>query len=182
MAVRAVNVLDIVEVATSLIDTPSAGEPRQTHEVAEKDLQSACLFVAMGEPVEAVSRKMGINLGSLTTWLRSDAGMDLLIRLQTGLFQDPADRIKRMQHLALDTQVRLLTRGSDAVQAKVADSLLDRGSGKAIQKNDGRPVVTVTDMQNADRMLASQQEKLERLEQMRRTLVEAGRKALPAGK
>lgn len=173
MSFRAANVLDVVEIATTLIDTPSGEAPRSVSEIPEKDMQAACLFVAMGEPTEAVARKMGINLGSLNQWLRSDAGMDLLIRLQTGLFQDPQDRIQRMQHMALDTQLRLLTKGSDTVQAKISDSLLDRGSGKAVQKQEGRKAITVADMANADRMLATQQDKLSRLEEMRKKLIAA---------
>lgn len=165
MSIKTASVLDIVEIATSLID--STPEEQKTASELERDLQCAVMFLALGESNEAVCRKFGLTYARLDGFLKTQAGLDLLLKLQSGLFTDPQERVQRMQHLALDAQMRLMVRGSDAVVAKVAQDILDRGGGKAVQRIETRSTISVTNIQDADRMLSNQQEKLRRLEEVR---------------
>jgi hypothetical protein len=174
MAVK--SVIDIVEVATQLLDQKPV--EKQTEDEKVRNLQCATMFLAMGESMEMVARKFRLDPMEFATYVRSEQGMDLLIRLQSGMFSDPAERVKRMQHMALDTMTKLLFRATDATQAKVAADILDRGGGKAVQRIETRSTISVTDIAKADEVLVNQSERLARLEEKKKLLLSA-RKSPP---
>lgn len=150
--------------------------PREGGEMDERDRKMICMLVAMGEPIEAVARKVEVEEKVVHAIIGSDDGMDQILRFQMAMFPDPMVRVKRMANLALDTQMKLMTRAgtSDSVLAKVTQDVLDRAMGKATQVVENRNLnVNVTDMQSADRALKAQQERLARLEAVQQKLLEA---------
>ena len=137
-------------------------------QLSEKDKQMVAVLVAVGEPAEQTAGKLGLDRKVVEEYLKSPEGSEQVIRIQTALYPDPGQRLKRLAHLAIDTNVRLLLRGkSEAVVAKVAADVLDRSQGKAVQVHENRNLnVNVTDLAAADRALKAQEERLKKLEEV----------------
>lgn len=146
----------------------------------ERDKKMVCLLIANGEPEEAVSHKLGFTMKQVSDVIRSDGGLEMIIRLQTALYPDPMQRVKRLGNMALDAQLRILLRStSDATVAKVASDMLDRGSGKAVQVVESRNLnVSITDMAAADRAMKTANERLAYLEDQQNKLLAARHAAL----
>jgi hypothetical protein len=154
---------------------PAAGVKSDKGVLDEKDKKMVCLLIAIGEPEEAVARKLGFSKAQVSAVIRGDDGIEMIIRLQTAAFPDPHARVKRMANLALDTQLKLMLRSdSDAVVAKITSDILDRSMGKATQVVENRNLnVNITDMASADRALTAQHERLARLEAQQQKLLKA---------
>lgn len=144
----------------------------------ENGQRMVCLLVALGEPLEQIARKLEVTRTEVDKVINSPGGIEQVIRFQTAAFPDPLARVKRMAHLALDTQMRLLIRStSDATVAKVASDILDRSTGKATQVIENRNLnVNITDTASADRALRATEERLERLLAVEQKLLQAGQK------
>jgi hypothetical protein len=140
-----------------------------------EDKKMVALLVAMGEPAEVVAKKLSMDRQAVEDYVRTKAGTDVVIKMQTALFPDPAARIKKCAHMAIDATLKLLLQGkTEAVVAKVAGDILDRSMGKAVQINENRNInIDVADMAAADKALAAQMERLNRLEETQRRLTQA---------
>ena len=140
-----------------------------------RDIKMICLLTALGEPVEQISRKLGVDKEEVSKLIRKDDAIELIIKLQTSVCPDPMARVKRMANMALDTQLRLLMKStSDAVVSKITFDILDRASGKATQVIESRNLTgNVTDMEQVDKALTAQQERLERLEALQKKLLKS---------
>lgn len=144
----------------------------------DKDKKMVCLLIATGEPLEVAASKLELDKMVVERYVKSTEGVEQIIKMQTAMFPDPMVRMKRNVHLAIDASMRLLLRStSDTVVAKVAADFMDRGCGKATQVIENRNLnINITDMAAADRALAAQQERLERLEATQQKLLAAGAK------
>ena len=162
------------------LDLPVAKNVVPATAVDDRDKKMICLLIAMGEPEEAVARKLGFDKNTVNKVIRGNDGIETIIRLQTAAFPDPQARVKRMANVALDRMMKLLMHStSDATVAKVAGDILDRSMGKATQVVENRNLnVNVTDMASADRALKAQQERLERLEATQKKLLASRRAAI----
>jgi hypothetical protein len=157
------NLLEILDIEPAVV---------KDGRISDVDKKMVCLLMALGEPAEAVARKVGLSKTDVDRIVQTGDGLEQIIRFQTAAFPDPLARVKRMAHMALDTQQKLLIRSkSDATIAKVASDILDRATGKATQVIENRNLnVNVTDQASADRAIRATQERIERLELVQRKL------------
>lgn len=169
MALLKTSVLDILDIEPA---APAATRPP----LDPRDHKMIRLLVAMGEPLKQVASKLGVLERDVEQSIKSNDGMDEVIRLQTALFPDPAVRVKRIANLALDTQLKLLIRStSDTTLAKVSQDILDRAGGKATQITENRNLnINVSDGASLDRALKASMERLDRLEETRQKMLSAG--------
>lgn len=147
------------------------------------DKKFVFLLTAMGEPAGVIAEKLGLSEELVGDLCKSKSGVDQIVRMQTALFPNPAERIKRCAHMAIDASVKLLLGGkTEAVVAKVAGDLLDRSQGKAVQITENRNFnVDITDMAAADKALEAQMERLARLESVQAKLL-AAKNVTPGGR
>lgn len=131
-----------------------------------------CFFLAGGEPAAAVAKKLGVSEETVTRVAGSDDGGALIIRLQTALFPDPAIRVRKLAHAALDVKTKLLfSTGNDVLRNNVATDILDRTMGKATQVTENRNInFDIKDVEGLDRQIAASQERLSAIDKMKRTL------------
>lgn len=170
---KTVSILDVLELET-VPARPLATPPAM---LDEKDKKMVCLLVSMGEPTEAVARKLALTRAQVEMVISSDEGIETLIRFQTAAFPDPMARLRRITHLAIDAQLKILVRSENtAALVKVAQDVLDRTTGKPTQVVENRNLnVNITDMASADRALQSANERLARLEETQKKLMAAKR-------
>lgn len=149
----------------SILDLALSGTtPSVATEVREQDKKLVLTMVALGEPTDAVARKLGVRLPFIDSLVKSDEGVNEIIRLQSALFPDPQLRIKKLANLALDVKLRLmLTAKSEVVRNSASTDILDRAGGKAVQRT--QEVNSFDDLtpEALDRTIAKQNEKLDKL-------------------
>lgn len=137
-----------------------------TESVDSTNRKIVCLLVAQGEPREAIMEKLGVKGEFIDRILHSDSGIEQIVRLQSALFPDPQQRIKRMANMALDTVAKLMLGAkSEQVRLKGAVDLLDRAAGKAVQRTENVNIdIDNLTQDGLDRALLAQKQKLDRLE------------------
>ena len=137
-----------------------------TESVDSTNRKIVCLLIAQGEPREAILAKLGVTNSFFDKIINSDSGIEQIVRLQSALFPDPQQRIKRMANMALDTVAKLMLGAkSEQIRGKMAVDLLDRAGGKAVQRTENVNVdIDNLTQDSLDRALAAQKAKLDRLE------------------
>jgi len=162
-------------VKTSILDILDI-EPAKPAQVLGDDIKKmVLLMIAIGEPSEQVAAKFRLSKDIVDALIRSKDGTEQILRMQTALFPDAQVRIKKLAHLAVDQQVRLmLTAKSEGVRARVATDMLDRSIGKAVQVIETRNIAMAgMDLQATDHALRAQEERLARLEAVQKRLDKA---------
>lgn len=139
----------------------------------ELAMKMVCLLVANGETTKATAQKCGCDESWVRKVISSPAGMDMIVRFQHDSNPSLAGRLGKMAGIALDVQLKLLLSetSTDAVKAKVAQEVIDRAHGKAIQITENRNVsFDLKDAVALDQALLASQEKLRRIEEMQKKL------------
>lgn len=164
----------------SLIDILDLGSPPADSSPSEVVMEMnsdqrkmVALLLALGETREEVARKLTIPSGQVEAFCHSQEGVELVVRLQTALFPDPAVRVKKAAHSAIDAALKLLyTSKKEEIVAKIAIDIMDRAMGKAVQVTENRHgAIDLKDVESADKALAAQEERLARLEAIQRKLI-----------
>lgn len=135
--------------------------------------QMVCLLVANGEGQDAVAKKLDLTAMQVRSIVSQPASMDLIVRFQAETSSSVSQRVKKLAHLAVDVQTRILLdeKTAPAVRAKIAQEVLDRAEGKAVQVVENRNLnFDLKDAQAIDRQMAAQMQKLQRIEDMQRKL------------
>lgn len=158
----------------SILDLTPSTTVVDSSEARAVDKKLVHVLVALGEPVEAVSRKLGVSISFVEQLIKSSEGTAEIIRLQSALFPDPQVRIKRLANLALDTKVKLmLSAKSEVVRNAASTDILDRAGGKAIQRTEVVNSFEDLTPDALDRTIAKQKEKLDMLEETERKILAA---------
>jgi len=160
---------------TSILDILDIEPAKPAQELSEEVKKMVLLLIAIGEPSEQVAAKFRLSKFDVDQLVKSKEGIEAILRMQTALFPDAQVRIKKLAHLAVDQQVRLmLTAKSEGVRAKIAADMLDRSVGKAVQVIENRNVAMAgMDMEATDHALRAQEDRLARLEAVQRRLESA---------
>jgi hypothetical protein len=146
----------------SVLDLPAS--PTELSQIKEVEEKLVCFLLSLGEPAEAVANKLRVSKEFVEQLSHSDRGVDMIVRFQSTVFPDPQIRIKRLANLAVDTQTRLMLKGSDNVKFKVAVDVLDRSGGKAVQRMENVNFdLDSMDPASLDKAIAAQQAKLDKL-------------------
>ena len=163
------------EVATDWPDSAPEEQLALPETAREKALkvQMVCLLVANGESVDVTARKVGMSAKEVQTMIGRPDSMDMIVRFQADGGKPVSQRIKSLAQIAVDVQTRLLLDPATAptVRAKVAQEVIDRSEGKAIQVTENRNLsFDMKDAAAIDRQMVAQVQKLERIEQMQKKL------------
>jgi hypothetical protein len=158
------SILDILEIEAPASDV-------WTDELKKMVL----LMVAIGEPISQVAGKFKLKVEQVENLVKSRDGTEAILRMQTALFPDAQVRLKKLAHIAIDQQLRLmLTAKNEGVRAKIASDMLDRSVGKAVQAVENKnQAMADMDLASADRALLAQEERLARLEATQKQLLAA---------
>lgn len=133
-----------------------------------------CLFVAEGRTMAQTMEHLGVSEQEVRTIMAQKESVELIIKYQSDASKTPQERVKKMAGLALDVQTRLLLSPTttDAIKAKVAQDVADRGMGKATVFIETKNLnVDLSDVIELDRALSAQTKKLEQVEEIKKRLV-----------
>ncbi len=134
----------------------------------EGNIRLVCFMAAQGDTQEAIARKLDLSETFVDAVLSTPSGADMVVRLQATMFPDTRSRLTRLSNVALDKKTKiLLTSQNEALVNTVATDILDRVLGKATQVTESRNFnFNASDMESLDRAIASQGEKLKKLDEI----------------
>lgn len=136
-------------------------------------MKMVCLCVSNGETFEETASKVGVSLKEVQAIIARPSAQDLIVRYQAANNPTIIGRVKKLAQVALDVQTRLLLSAdtSDTVKARVAQEVIDRAEGKAIQVTENRNLnFDLKSAEVIDKQMAAQMMKLHNIEQMRKKL------------
>lgn len=161
------SLLDIIDIAPAFATLPSS-------ELTMEVKQMVAFLLSQGEPMENVAKKLKLEIQQVRVFSESVKGTEMIVRFQSALYPDPAQRVKKLANLAIDVNAQIMLRGETKpeLRAKVASDFMDRSMGKAIQVTENRNLnITVESLDAADKALKSQNERLAKLEAMQKKLI-----------
>lgn len=135
--------------------------------------QLVCVLVANGESTKAIAKKLDLPDSYIDRVCASPRGQDMVVRFQIDVCPDPRSRIKKLAELAVNVQTKLLVdpKTPVAVLAKVSQDVIDRAHGKATQVIESHNLnFDVKDAVQLEKALQASQDKLKRIEDMRKKL------------
>lgn len=132
-----------------------------------------CLLVANGESMDVVAKKLTLPVREVHAIAGRPESIDMIVRFQADGGKSVVQRVKSLAQIAVDVQTQLLLdpKTAPTIKAKVAQEVIDRAEGKAIQVTENRNLnFDLKDAAAIDRQMVAQMQKLERIEQMQRKL------------
>ena len=138
----------------------------------ETNRKLICFYSAQGLPAEQIAEMLDVSDAMVDVVTSSDEGASMVILLQNSFNEDPKQRLKRISHIAIDKQMKvLLTSTDDKVIAQISEKLLDRAEGKAIQTIENRNLNVNVDASKIDDQLDAQTARLNALKDMEQKLL-----------
>ncbi len=135
-----------------------------------KLLRVVASLAAAGSDTATVAKAIDLPEAQVAAMIKSKECITLINRIQTAFCPDPAQRVKQMGNLALDTiQSVMLTADKDADKLKAAIDLADRALGKATQVVETRNLnFNVNEVGQLDESIETLQKKIEQTTKMLR--------------
>lgn len=137
---------------------------------SDLNIRMVCFFIAQGEPLSSVAQKLGLAIEFVERISSSPGGSELVVRLQTALYPDVTNRVKRTAHMALDFKVKALLATDTPLLLKntIATDLLDRSEGKATQITENRNInFDAKTADELDRQILASNDRLKKISEMK---------------
>ncbi len=169
---------------SKVLDIPAPVDVTSKGKESEIKFQSICLLLALDVPVETVAKKTGSTVTLVEFIKESEPGAEQIVRMQSALYPDPRQRIKKLVNSAIDVKAKLmLTAKSEAIRDKVATDILDRDLGKPVQVTENRNInIKDGDIGQLNKALQSAEDRLKKHEDLEKRLKAARQvMTIPAG-